>query len=278
MKKLLVTTDFSASSKAALRFAIQLASQNNDQLTFFHSYNILRLTGWSEDVFYSFENSQKVVIQKKLIRMVKKVYRSMNLVPGELDCVVRNGLSADRNILEYAKNNQYNYICISRRGTGKGTGSKIFGSIISRLITKSKVPVIAIPENYRRRDISKICYASDLVRLDEELLQVIDFAGPLKARVEIIHFKVPIDYLMDNKKIAAVIDKLLKYRIESRFETLDNEKALIQNMIKVLRNSKPSLMIMFTQQNRSLFEKIFLSSYSAEFAFITKTPLLVFNK
>ncbi|MDR6782771.1 nucleotide-binding universal stress UspA family protein [Pedobacter africanus] len=36
MKRILVTTDFSANSKAGLRFAIQLAAQNNYQLTFFH--------------------------------------------------------------------------------------------------------------------------------------------------------------------------------------------------------------------------------------------------
>jgi nucleotide-binding universal stress UspA family protein len=35
MKKILVTTDLSVSSKAAMRFAIQLASQGDIALTFF---------------------------------------------------------------------------------------------------------------------------------------------------------------------------------------------------------------------------------------------------
>ncbi len=36
MKKILVTTDFSANSKAAIRFAIQLASQSDTALPFLH--------------------------------------------------------------------------------------------------------------------------------------------------------------------------------------------------------------------------------------------------
>ena len=47
MEKILVTTDFSANSKAGLRFAIQLASQYKFGLTFFHSYYVLIPTGWS---------------------------------------------------------------------------------------------------------------------------------------------------------------------------------------------------------------------------------------
>lgn len=44
MNKILITTDFSSNSKAGLRFAIQMASQHNYSLTFFHSYHLLRPT------------------------------------------------------------------------------------------------------------------------------------------------------------------------------------------------------------------------------------------
>lgn len=44
MKEILVTTDFSANSGAALRFAIQLASQSEVALTFLHVQQVMRLT------------------------------------------------------------------------------------------------------------------------------------------------------------------------------------------------------------------------------------------
>jgi hypothetical protein len=38
------------------------------------------------------------------------------------------------------------------------------------------------------------------------------------------------------------------------------------------------MMIMFTQQNKSFFERLFLSSKSAEYTFKLNVPLLVYNK
>ncbi len=200
----------------------------------------------------------------------------MNVEPEYFECIIKQGQYAYRNILKYAEENNYDYICISRQGSGKA--KKLFGSTISKFITKSSVPVIAVPENYRRQNISKICYASDLSRLDDELVRVTNFASPLKADVEVLHFKVPIDYLIGNKEMTAIREKLLEHKIQARFEAMDYEETLIQNITKVLKRSKPSLLIMFTRQKRSLFEKIFLASMSAEYAFITKIPLLVFNK
>ena len=46
----------------------------------------------------------------------------------------------------------------------------------------------------------------------------------------------------------------------------------------VIKKTKPSMLIMFTEQNRTLFQKIFLSSKSADYSFNPKIPLLVFNK
>ena len=58
----------------------------------------------------------------------------------------------------------------------------------------------------------------------------------------------------------------------------DVAETMIANLEKALKKSKPSLLIMFTEQNRTLFQKIFLSSDSAEYSFNAKVPLLVFNK
>ena len=50
--KLLVTTDFSANSKGAIRFAQMLAMQSNEiEVTFYHSVHFMKPTVWS-DVFF----------------------------------------------------------------------------------------------------------------------------------------------------------------------------------------------------------------------------------
>lgn len=276
MKKILVTTDFSSNSKSALLFAIQLASQDNYKLTFFHSYEVLRPTSWSEPVLVSFEKSESAKIIRKLNKFVNDVYKSLGFSVEHPECVVKSGAYTDRNIMDYAHKNKYSFICISRKGRGKT--ARLFGSNTSTLIKKSKIPLIAIPSDYKKAEISDITYASDLLNLDDELEQVVSFTGPLGARVELLHFKSPIDYLTDASQFNAIKEKLEKYQIKANYETLDYEKTLIANINKVIKLSKPSLLIMFTDQNRTLFERIFMSSISAEFSSMSKVPLLVFIK
>ena len=276
MKKILVTTDLSSNSKSALRFAIQLASQNGYSLTFFHSYHILRPTSWSNASYVSFEKSESTQIVRKLHKFVAELYKSLGLALAEPHCVAKSGTYVDREIMNYANEHHYDFICISRRGHGKTTS--LFGSNTSSLIKKSKVPVIAVPDNYKRARISAITYLSDLVNLDNELKKVSGFTEPLDAKVEMLHFKVPVDYLANASQLNSIKEKLAKYGVNAHYETLDYEKTLIENIIKVIKRSRPSMLIMFTDQKRTLFEKIFMSSISAEFSSMTKIPLLIFNK
>lgn len=276
MKKILVTTDLSNNSKSALRFAIQLASQNGYSLTFFHVYHILKPTSWSDTTFVSFEKSGSTEIANKLNKFVTDLYKSLGIAAETPQCVAKSGAYPDREIMKYASEHKYSFICVSRKGHGQT--SRFFGSNISSLIKKSKVPVIAVPDNYKRTNISTVTYLSNLLNLDNELKKVSAFIGPLDVKVEMLHFKVPVDYLVKASQFESIKDKLASHGISAHYETLNYEKTLIENINKIIDRSKPSLLVMFTDQKRTLFEKIFLSSISAEFSSMVKCPLLVFNK
>ena len=276
MNKILVTTDFSSNSQAAIRFAIQLASQHPHHLTFFHSTNIERPTGWSNAVYQSHENSESTQVLRKLQAFVAETYENMGLPALEFDCVIKNNAASDRNIIQYAEENGYNYICLSRNGENKS--SLWFGSNTSNLINKSDIPVIAVPSTYLGEKITKIAYASDLKQLDKELDQVVNFTQPLGAQLELLHFTNPGDELMELEEQEAIKKKIGEYQLITHFEKLDFEKTLIENMNEAFQRSKPSMVVMFTEQNRSFFEKIFSSSISAEYATVSDIPLLVIKK
>jgi nucleotide-binding universal stress UspA family protein len=276
MKKILVTTDFSANSKAGLRFAIQLASQNGFELTFFHSYYILKPTSWTETNTGLYEQQETDKIQKKLNEFVASVYKTMNATAENMKCVVQSSIVTDSNIIEYAQKNEFSFICISTRGAG--TIKKIFGTNTSILITHSIVPVISVPHNYRSAKITSVLYASDLNHIEQELKKVVEFTKPLNATVELLHFSYPSETDTKTHKVEDAIEKFSNHNIIVHFENVDFAKNLVSNIEKAVKKSKPSVMIMFTEQNRNFFEKIFLSSKSAEYSFNAKIPLLVFNK
>ena len=276
MDKILVTTDFSSKSKAGLRFAIQLASQHKFELTFFHSYYIANLTSMSDAIFSDYEKIEADKIQKKLNRFVAAVYREVDVVSKNKKCVINSAVFGESNIREYAQENKFSFSCISTRGSGKL--KKIFGTNTSSLISHSIVPVIAVPQNYRRSEIKSVIYASDLVNLENELKKVIEFTKPLKAKVEILHFNYPSEITTNKNAINELVKKNSKHNIKLHIENINLAKSLISNIEAVIKQSKPSMMIMFTQQNRSFFDKIFFSSNSANYSFKAKVPLLVFNK
>ena len=276
MNKILVTTDFSTNSKAGLRFAIQLASQHKYELTFFHSYYIMKPTSWKDAAFAANEEKEIIDIQKRLNQFVESVYKSVKVVSKNKICVIKSAVDTNSNIKEYADENKFNFICISTRGAG--TLKKIFGTNTSNLINHSTVPVFAIPHNYRPSKITSILYSSDLVNLEGELKNVVAFAKPIKAKVELLHYTSPLENILDSKLIEIIVKKLSKYDIKLNIKNTDFAETMILNIETAIKKTKPSMMIMFKQQNRSFFDKIFLSSKSAEYSFNAKIPLLVFNK
>jgi len=276
MNKILVTTDFSSNSKAAIRFAIQLASQHAYHLTFFHSTNLDRPTSWSKAIYESHENSETAQTLNQLQGFVKEVYNSLGRLATNFDCVVRNNAATDQNIMQHAEENGYSFICLSKNGENKS--GKWFGSNTATLIKKSNTPVIAVPSNYQAGKITKVAYATDLKHFDSELEKVLDFTAPLGVQIELLHFTNPADALMEPAQKEAITRNINEHQLISHFETFNMEKTLIENMNEAFQKSKPSMVVMFTEQNRSLFEKIFSSSISAEYASVSEIPLLVFSK
>lgn len=276
MEKILVTTDLSTNSKAGLRFAIQLSLQGKFKLSFFHSYYVMKPTSWSNPAFQDYEKTTKQKIQNKLEQFVESVYKGMKIKVKKPHCVIGSSVLADSNIMEYAEENKYDYICMSTRGAGKL--KKIFGTNTSNLIKHSSIPVIAVPESYRTAKITSILYASDLANVENELNKVIAFSKLLNASVNLLHFQYPLEDEQNLNLIKETTKKFSSNKIKIQLKNINLADSLISNIEQNVQKLKPSMLIMFTQQNRTFYEKLFLSSKSADYSFRLTRPLLVFNK
>lgn len=277
MKKVLVPTDFSANSKSGVRFAINWASQQKIELVFVHVLYILKATRWSDAYFEKYAEQEKELCSTKFEKFITGIYRQMNVKSGIHSYLIVQGISADVSILDYCSKNQgIDYICISTRGAGKF--KKIFGTNTGNLITKSSIPVLAVPKNYKVADIRSVLYATDLRNYEDEIKKVVAFAQPLKIQIEAVHFTWPDEISFDVKTIEATFKKEFKYGLKLYFEKNDGTHSVIENLEKQIRIRKPSIVIMFTDQERTFFQKLFLSSKAEQLSFQLKVPLLVFNK
>ena len=276
MTKILVTTDLSKNSKAGIRFAIQLASQRPLSLIFYQVIDVPKPTQWNDEKYNDLVKMQLKNAEIKLNRFVNAVYKQTGRRPGKYKCVVKTGILIGRDIIDYALKIRADFICMGTRGAGRIR--RIMGTHTSSVLTHSPIPVLVIPKNYRRIPISHVLYSTDLDSLGSELKKVKKFADPIKARLSVLHY----DYLYNLEEAQAKLNKIARkyqtHRIKFHFQKLQIEDALVKHLKKAIRKFKPSLVVLFTKQDRDWYERLFLSSKSAEASFDTTKPLLTFTK
>lgn len=277
MKKILVPTDFSSNSKSGIRFAINWANYQKTELVFVHVLNTMKPSTWTDDYFEKYAKNEETACYEKLKSFITGIYKNMHIEPGKHSFAVVQGISPDLSLLEYCLDKgDISYICLSTRGSGKL--GKLLGTNAGNLITKSPVPVMAVPNHYKIKPMKAVLYAADLQNYSVELEKVLAFANPFKMHIDVLHFTWPNEVAFDEKTINLAFKKSYKYGMKIHFEENDGIHSFIQNIQRQISLIKPSVVIMFTNQNRTLFQRIFLSNKSEELSFQIKVPLLVFSK
>jgi nucleotide-binding universal stress UspA family protein len=279
MKKILVPVDFSANSRKAIRFAIQLASQTNSEITFFHLIDVLLATtdgAWDSLYYTRFHDDEMKRSQNHLAKLIEKVYKPNLPARVKYNCVCQMATNTGSEILFYAKEQKIDFICVG--ASGMGFFSKLFGTVATHLMINSPIPVFIIPKNYRHKPVADICYSSDMANPEPEIKAVLNLADALHAMVSVVHF----DYETGLKENMGKLDQLAqtfkKDNIRFRYKKLNALYPLRDHLRKFIVQSKPSLLILFTRQDRNWFDRLLISSNSVDMSFGSKIPLLIFRK
>lgn len=274
MEAILVPTDFSDNSKPGLRFAIRLAARNKAPLVFVHIFQPKRPYLGDADALRK-EHITKAKL--KLEAFIRKIYNSLKVEPGPYSCEILEGFKADISLLDYCQNHpNIKLIIISTRGAS--FVNKILGTNTGNLITRSPIPVIAIPKDYRNKPLHNVLYASDFENLDQEFKRVLDFAKPRGLSVELLHFSSLSTLDLEKNLKRDELESKAGYPLTIRIEKSNINNPMSKNLQQQIEKIKPSLVILFTNQNRSFYERLFLSSMSEGLSFKSQTPLLVFKK
>lgn len=276
MEKILVTTDQSANSKSAIRFAIKLANQRKAELVILHVYNLLKPFKWTEKAFthYTAQFCEKTT--KELLAFIAEIYSGIQEPEINYQLVLVSNSDVVEGIRDYASKHDCAYICISTRGAG--TIKKIFGTHTAKLISTSDVPVLCIPSTYRLKPLKHILYASDMTDYENELKRVVSFAKPLKATLAMMHISYPYEFAFDKELAEATLKKKAAYKVNLLMPERNITATLLEDIDKAIKSAKPSLLVLFTHQSRSMFEKLLFPSTAEAYSFYGRLPLLTFNK
>lgn len=279
---IVIPSDFSKNASSALRYAIQLGKKLKSQLIVFHCSHMSAYAlsaASSEEQMHQLIREDELDKLEKLKQQVSKAYQQsgINKVPASTKCLVEFNPMVVENTIEIAE--KYNAELIVM-GTHGATGIKkfFFGSNTSIMISKSEIPVLAVPENFKFTGLDTVCFASDLENISAELRRVLPFVESLKAKLNVLYLDYGLDSGQTKRKNAeAVIKKIPYKKIELITQKATIETSLVDQVKKYLNKNKPDWLVMFTRE-RSLWDRLFLGSKTEDMSAALQVPLLTFKK
>jgi nucleotide-binding universal stress UspA family protein len=275
MEKILVTTDLSANSASAVRFAHKLSQLRGTKLVIVHIYHLLRPTSWRNHRFENHHNIRKEFIAKKLTNFLARIFNDdKEFTNYEVDLKMSPNIITS--ILSSASTHKVNYICISTQGSGKS--KKIIGPTTSKLIVKSPTPVISIPSTYTVKPLTQICYATDMSNYQKEIRKVIDFAKPIEATIKMLHIALPQETL---PKVGAVETKLLKRtgaEVKVKYAQRNPVNTLCEDINDAVKKMKSNLIVFFIHRSKPYWDSMFHPSKIQPLSFYAKIPILSFKR
>ncbi len=277
-KKVLVPIDFSANSKKAMRFAIQFALQTNSEILFFHVVNIIPPTtdgAWDFPYYAQLQENEVNRSQNYLEKLVKKI-AGKSAISSNYKCFCQLSTNVNVEINNFAEQHKVDFICIG--ATGTGVIGKLFGTVASYLMVHSEVPVFVIPKNYRMKPLADICLSTDMIDPEPEISKVQKLANSLGAMLGVVHFDYEIDLKENRANFNQIVQKFKSDTIRFQFKKLNALYPLNDHLRRFVVQHRPSILVLFTKQNRSWFDRLIVPSNSVDMSFSAKVPLLVYRK
>lgn len=278
MKTILIPSDFSSNAVSALRYSIHLSRQLNAKLVVYHCSYMTGLAMPSaapQPVVDSMIMEDEENKQEQLEQQVKEIYNSLGIteVPSATKVVVEFNPMVVEAIIEFAQKENADIIVTGTHGAS-GLKKLLFGSNTSSLVSKSPVPVLAIPEGYTGQSLNSICFCSDLENIKEELGRLTALIGSLHAEIEILHFdygKDPQQQLI--KKAKDLVNNSANQKVKLTIQKGNIEISLVEQIKNYLGTHRPDCILMFTHE-RSFWDKLFIGSKTEDMSTSLTIPLL----
>lgn len=283
MKTILVPSDFSKNATVALRYAIQLCKVMKSDLVVFHCAHIspylLASVSASETDMNRLIQEDEVFKMEKLMTQVKKAYKYLGFkrVPATTKMVVDSNPLVVDNIIDLAAKYHAGLIVMGTHGAS-GLNRYFFGSNTANLIARSGLPVLAIPENYRFKEIKNIVFSSDLENPEPELKKLIPFAKAVRSNIDILFLDYGLDIGQEHITAAEKYIRKSSYKkLQLVKQNATIEFSLVSQLRKYMGKHKYQWLVMFTK-DRSFWDKLLFGGKTESMSYSLKIPLLSFRK
>ena len=289
IRRILVPVDFTAHAENAAFYALKVATALKADIKLLNAY--LDPMGAPQTYLESYTyqlNLDKIIREveeetekslKSLADRLKDKINTNNLKDINISYDLFKGNAVDT-ILNQIREYNPGLLIMGTRGS-KLEGFRSFGSTTARLIEKSGVSVLAVPQDYDAMNFEypkRVLYATAFDQTDYTALRrLASFVKPFNSKIYCVHAALEEDNALDEAQMRKVrnylYDTMFKQNIECGIlETLNVQQGL-ENFIE----EKEIDVLAVTTHKRSFIDKLFKPSVTKKFLFQTRIPLLVFQ-
>ncbi|MEO9050435.1 MAG: universal stress protein [Ginsengibacter sp.] len=275
MKRILVPVDFSPTSKKAFRFAVDIASKSGGSIILYHLYSPEKKTtlGQWENIKEYNKNIQENSL-KRLQRLKKKVFQDIAEVP--VSTIVERTPVID-NILSFAEHHDIDMIVMGTQGAS-GLKKITVGSVASKVMKKSNIPVLLIPERFEWKLPEKIVFTTSFQKADTIALPIVfEIAKLYGALVTFVNLLNPYDQYgeKEKRKFESYTYSVQRTFNDSRIQFQQLETTSVIKTMENLYEEIPYDMLGMARRKLGFFNRFFQKSFTKKMAYLTTQPLLV---
>lgn len=285
--KVLIPVDFSGYSMKACEFGFNYAQNTGAEVILLHVYftPIYSTSLPYGDIFnyqLSDDENVKTILQKVhaelngLLDKVKEKIASGQFSNVKYMCVLREGIPEEE-ILRYVKDCCPRIVIMGTRGKNQ-KDLDLIGSVTAEVIERSRVPVLAIPENTPFRQFSEVKHIAFITNFDQRDLIAFD---SLIASFKSFRFSVSLIHLSgikdtwDEIKLGGIKEYFHKQypQLDIHYDVVQDDD-LLNNLEQYIEKENIDI-IALTSYRRNIFYRLFNPSIARKMIFHSDTPMLV---
>lgn len=276
MKTILLPTDFSTCANNALEFAIQSSKIMPVEITIVHAFDLVG------NVYTDYMGVNKEFNQSLLHEVRNKLATLKDTIKETEGITVETHVSTvtlKESIFQVTSEKAIDMIVMGTSGAN-GIKEKLWGSKTADVIGKSKVPVIAIPLEYKWKKPNRILLATSHFEKEAAMLNFIfELADLYQAQVHVVVFTDVADdkafTYMEHARNIPSYEKLLqeKYGHPALTVTHLYGNSFEETLQEHIRQNEIDMLAMVTYK-RKFPDNLFHPSMTKRMAYHTKIPLL----
>jgi nucleotide-binding universal stress UspA family protein len=289
VRRVLVPVDFSDYSRNACMYALNLAQKIRAEVKILHVYyapivDLIPITdAYSIQVDMDINLREMEANARKgltsFVNDIRQMASKHKMDDVKIGYALREGVTEDE-ISRMAKDYNPGIIVLGTKGKGEKQ-SDIIGSVVYRVLDRTRVPVLAIPENSTyniNREVKNIAYATEFDDSDYMAIRrLLTILSEFKVKVHCIHLSKENRKSMDEVKMENLKDYFRKVHkgIEVNCHLLEGEDNLKE--VESFVEDKQIDLFSMVNRKRGLLARLFNPGLTRKLIYQSTIPLLIFK-